>query len=244
MKGDRVKDAQYLLKGANRFEKLATYKDGKIDGDYGILTAQATKRAKFWLGYPSNSLDGMFGQQLFEYLRPKNWRPLPKAFQERREHRLEVVAKDETLCLRAFREAEKHIGYREEPRHGINDNKFGREYGWNYVPWCAIFESICFKHSGWPNYRFASVERIHWAAMANIFKLFIVHSPKKGDIIGYQLHGDRYAHTAFFDSWVNSTTLLDLGGNTGPTDISNGGMVMKQQRPKTMVSFFARVIAA
>jgi hypothetical protein len=243
MKGDRVKDAQYLMKGNNRFKGLATYKDGKVDGEYGPLTAQATKQTKFWVGYPKSSIDGNFGQTLYEYLRRKNWRPLPKAFQERREQRLAAVVKEEAPCLKAFAFAEKQIGYKEEPRRGVNDNKYGRWYGWNWVPWCAIFESYCFAHTGWPQFRFASVEAIYWAAVAHRFKLYIVRSPKKGDIIGYSLGGSEFAHTAFFDHWVSSSRFVDLGGNTGPTNISNGGMVMRQERPTSLVRYYARVAA-
>jgi hypothetical protein len=240
MRGDRVKDAQWLMAGNNRFKGLATYKDGKIDGDYGPLTAQATKRAKYWLGYPSDALNTMFGQTIYEFLREHDWRPLPDSYRKRRDARIAHTATT-TPCERAFKEAEKHIGYREEPRHGINDNMFGRWYTWNFVAWCAIFESYCFYRSGTPKYRYAAVERIYYDAMNNNNHLFIVRNPKRGDIIGYNIGGDRFAHTAFFDHWVDDRTLTDLGGNTGPTSISNGGMVMKQQRSRSMVSFFARV---
>jgi hypothetical protein len=57
------------------------------------------------------------------------------------------------------------------------------------------------------------------------------------------LHGDSYAHTAFFSKWVGEGTLEDLGGNTGPSSISNGGMVMKQQRSTSIVNFYARASA-
>lgn len=92
MKGQKVKDAQWLMAGHNRFENLATYKNGKIDGDYGPLTAQATKRVKYWLGYPDSSLDTIFGQTLYEYLRENDWRPLPEAYRARRSKRLAAVA--------------------------------------------------------------------------------------------------------------------------------------------------------
>lgn len=241
MRGQRVKDAQWLLAGNSRFEGLATYKNGQIDGDYGSLTAQATKRAKYWLGYPDNSLDTMFGQTLYEYLRKEHWRPLPDAYRDRRQKRL-ANASSSTPCSRALAEAAKHIGYKEEPKHGMNDNMFGRWYGWNYVAWCAIFESYCFAHSGTPKYHYAAVEAIYWDAMANRNRLFIVRNPKPGDIVGYKVGSDPYAHTAFFDHWESqNSTFVDLGGNTGPTDISNGGMVMRQTRNISQVTYFARV---
>jgi hypothetical protein len=241
MKGQKVKDAQWLLAGHNRFTSLATYKDGKIDGDYGPLTAQATKRAKFWLGYPQSGLDTHFGQSIYEYLRENDWRPLPEAYRKRREERLKATETAQNPGARAIEEAAKHIGYREEPRHGVNDNMFGRWYGWNFVPWCAIFESYCFAQTGTKKYHYASVEAIYWDAMANRNGLFIVRTPRKGDIVGYSLSGSRFAHTAFFDHWDGSQ-LVDLGGNTGPTNISNGGMVLRQERSTRSVYFYARVL--
>jgi len=241
IKGNRVRDAQWLMAGHNRFTGLATYKDGKIDGDYGLLSAQATKRTKFWLGYPDNALDSIFGQTLYEYLRMEHWRPLPKAYQDRRNARLKAAEESQNPGARAFAEAVKHIGYKEEPRHGVNDNMFGRWYGWNWVPWCAIFESYCFAHSGTKKYHYASVEAIYWDARANRNGLFIVRSPRKGDIVGYSFGGATYAHTAFFDHWSGSK-LVDLGGNTGPSDISNGGMVLRQERATSIVHFYARVL--
>lgn len=237
MRGQRVKDAQYLLKGNNRFKGLATYKDGKLDGEYGPLTAQATKRAKYWLGYPSTAIDGVFGQTIYEYLRTEHWRPLPKSYQDRRDSRLASVAI--TPCAKAFAEAEKHIGYKETP---VNHTMFGKWYGLDGYPWCAMFESWCFDKTGWKRFHYAAVEQIYYSALANRNQLYIVRTPKQGDIVGYGFGGDSFAHTAFFDHWINSTTFVDLGGNTGPEDISNGGMVLKQNRSTSLVHFYARVI--
>jgi hypothetical protein len=240
MRGNNVRDAQWLLSGHNRFKGLAPYKDGAIDSIYGSLTAQATRRAKYWLGYPDKALDNIFGQTLYEYLRKNDWRPLPDAYRDRRDERLKADATNPGA--KAFALAEKEIGYREEPQHGINDNKFGREYGFNRVPWCAIFESIMFKHAGYPKFKYAAVAQIYWDAMANRNGLYIVRTPRLGDVVGYRLHGDEFAHTAFFSRWVGDGTLEDLGGNTGPADISNGGMVMKQNRNTAIVHFYARVL--
>lgn len=239
MKGQKVKDAQWLLKGNNPFAGLAPYKDGKLDGDYGTLTSQAAKRAKFWLGYPEKDIDAAFGQVIYEYLVGKE--KLPKANADRRKARLAAKVQEKTRGEKAFAEAAKHIGYHEEPTHFTNDNMFGRWYGWNHVAWCAIFESYCFAHSGWEKYHYASVEQIYYDAVANRNNLYIVRSPKLGDIVGYKLHGEQFAHTGFFDHFKNSSTLVDLGGNTGPSNISNGGMVMRQDRSTSIVKFYARV---
>ena len=240
MRGIPVRDMQWLAAGNNRFAGLAPYKDGKQDEEYGPLSAQATRRLKFWLGYPTPACDMIFGQTLYEYLRPNNWRPLPKEYQVRRANRLKAAEAESNPGARALEKAKAEIGYHESPA-GSNNNKFGIEYGWNRVAWCAIFESIMFKHSGTPSFRYASVEAIYWDAVANRNGLYIVRTPRPGDIIGYKLHGDPYAHTAFFVKQVDGYTLLDLGGNTSVTDFANGGEVAEQNRSVSLVHYFARV---
>jgi hypothetical protein len=238
MRGQKVKDAQWLLAGNNRFKGLATYKDGKLDGNYGPVTAQAVKRAKYWLGYPTDALGNQnatsFGQVLYEYLRPKDWRPLPAAYRGRRDKRL-AAAVVTNPGARALEAARKELGYSEEPL-GSNNTKFGREYGFNRVPWCAIFESIMFKHTGVPRFRYAAVEAIYWDAASNRNGLYLVRTPRPGDVIGYKFGADRFAHTAFFVTFERGG-LRDLGGNTGP------GQVLEQHRGLGSVSFYARVSA-
>lgn len=232
----RVRDAQWLLAGHNRFPGLAPYKDGLLDDTYGPQTAQATARAKYWLGYSEKAVNQVFGQTLYEYLRPHDWRPLPLSYRIRRAQRMKAA--QNSPGLKGFTEAEKWIGYKEVPR---NHTIFGRWYGLDGEPWCAIFESYTLAHSGWKRFHYAYVGYIYDDAKAQRNGLRLVYTPRRGDLVGYRLHGDPYAHTAYFDHWIDSNTFMDLGGNTGPSSISNGGMVVRQQRERSMVSFFARV---
>lgn len=240
MRGDRVKDAQWLMAGNNRFKGLATLKDSDVDGDYGAVSAEATRRTKYWVGYPTASCDRVFGQTLYEYLRPNDWRPLPQAYRDRRAARLAAATK--TPGMKALELAIAEIGYQESP-YGSNRTNYGVEYGFNGVPWCAIFESIMFKHSGRPSYHYAACEAIYLDAKAGRNGLRLVWSPMRGDINIFNLHGDPYAHTSFFERWIDQAagTFYDVGGNTGPSNISNGGAVMRQQRNRAMVSHFVRV---
>jgi hypothetical protein len=112
-----------------------------IDGDYGPATAAATKSAKFWVGLPVGVCDRVFGQTLYEYLRPNEWRPLPDAYRARREQRIAAATKTPGMKALAF--AVNEIGNHETP-YGSNRSKYGAWYGFNGVPWCAIFESYCF----------------------------------------------------------------------------------------------------
>jgi len=240
MHGQNVKDAQWLLAGGNRFKGLAPYKDGQLDGDYGPKTAAAAKSAKYWLGYPAASCDRVFGQTLYEYLRPQRWRPLPADYQARRAQRIAAATKTPGMKALAF--AVDEIGNHESP-YGSNRSKYGAWYGFNGVPWCAIFESYCFAHTGRTSFRYASCQMLYLDAHAGRNGLREVWSPMPGDLCIFNLHGDPFAHTSFFERWISqqSGSFYDVGGNTGPTNISNGGAVMRQTRSRSMVSHFIRV---
>lgn len=237
--GQRVKDAQWLLAGNNRFPGLATYKDGDVDGDYGPLTAQAAQRARYWLGYPATKQTPVFDQTLYEYLRPNDWRPLPASYRKQRDTRIAAAA--ETPGMKALELAATFLGYHESPS-GSNRTIFGEDYGFNGVAWCAIFETYCFKHTGRKTYRYAAVENIYWDAYYQRNGLYIVRTPQPGDVALFSFHGDRFAHTSFVDRVISQgSSFRDLGGNTGPSSFNSGGEVARGERSWSIVTAFARV---
>ena len=238
LKGPPVRDAQYLMAGHSRFKGLATYKDGKLDGVYGPTTAAATKRTKFWLGYPLAACDHVFGQTLYEYLRENHWRELPKDYQRRRAER--IAAAVQTPGQAAFEEATKHLGYKESPP-GTNRQMFGEWYRMNGEPWCAIFDSYCFAHSGYDRFRYSYVPSIWQDARAGRNGLRVVWTPMRGDLVLYDWQGEQLAHVAFYDRRIDLGSFRDLGGNTGPADLANGGEVLRQTRYTSQVHGYVRV---
>jgi hypothetical protein len=244
LRGQRVKDAQWLLAGHNRFDGLAPYKNGAVDGVYGQVTALATRRAKFWLGYPDSGVNDVFGQTLYEYLRKERWRPLPKAYRDRRTARLAAAVK--TPGEKALAEAAKHLGVKESP-FGSNRQPFGVEYGMNGVPWCAIFESCMFRDSGYVaanghwRFRYSYVPTIYDDARNGRNNLRLVATPQPGDLALFDIHGEPLAHTAFVRVPPSGGYFTDLGGNTGPVNVSNGGAVMSQRRATSMIHAWVRV---
>lgn len=236
IKGQPVKDAQWLLAGHSRFPELATYKDGDIDGVYGELSAQATKRAWYWIGAPEKRQVPVFDQLLYEYIRPRDWRPLPKAWRASRDARLAAAA--QTPGKKALEFAATFLGYREGP--GNNETIFGAWYGYNYVAWCAIFDSYCFAHTGYSHFHYASVRLIADDARANRNGLHIVRTPQAGDLACYAHGGDPYAHVGFYDHKVNDREFVDLSGNTSGVNIANGGYVERHTRQLSTVTAFVR----
>jgi hypothetical protein len=236
MLGQRVKDAQWLMAGHSKISGLATYKDGAIDGDYGPLTAQATYRAKYWLGYSDRSLDRSFGQTLYEYL--VGSLKLPADYLSRRKSRLAAVAQNpgELALARAVLE----LGTKESPA-GSNMQKYGLWYGMNGVPWCAIFVSWCFAQSGYKSFRYAYVPFVHQDASAARNKLSVVRSPRPGDAACFTFSGARDCHIELFEKWGSGGTFSSVGGNTGAGNYSNGGQVLRSTRYSSTVSAFVRV---
>lgn len=245
IEGSRVRDAQYLLAGHDRFPGLATYKDGAIDGDYGELTAQATKRAKFWLGYPLSACTPVFGQTLYEYLRQDHWRPLPDSYRKAREARLAAAA--QTPGQSALDYGRLHwTGYHEElDSHGqptTNRTVFGAWYGFNGVPWCDIFVSYCFAMSGYKGkFHDAAVSETYHNALYHRNNTYIVRTPQAGDLACYRHHGDPFAHIGFFDRKLNDSQFVDFSGNTSSSNFANGGYVEPHTRNFSDVTAFVRV---
>jgi hypothetical protein len=227
-----------LLAGHNRYPDLATYKDGAIDGDYGPLTAQATYRAKYWLGYPEKSIDRSFGQTLYEYLLPKGAK-LPTEFMGRRKARLDASA--QSAGSQALDVAVTQIGTTEVPA-GSNRTPYGRWYSMDGVPWCAIFVSWCFAQSGYKTFRYSYVPAVHSDAIYCRNRLCVVRSPIAGDLACYSWGGARDAHIEIFSRWVMAGSVFEaVGGNTGSASFNNGGEVARETRYVSNVDAFVRV---
>lgn len=225
LKGDDVKSLQAALK--NNVFKADYLPSGVVDGEFGVLTAQAVHRAEYWLGYakPIQSC----GTTLPAYLNGE--KKLPLAQVARRHARVRAYRRTHApLRVKAFNEALTHVGYSESPP-GSNRNMFGRWYGMDGVPWCAEFVSYCYAAAGSKNTRKLS----RWAycpyivadAHAGRNGLSVTTKPVRGDLVLYDWDGDRLAdHVGLFDEWVDADSFKSVEGNTSPTDSSNGGMVV------------------
>lgn len=242
MRGVRVRNAQYLLAGHNAWSDnehpIHTYK-GAIDGDYGPTSSAATKMAKYWLGYPSKECDGRFGYLVYNLLKGISHISAENA--KRRQTRLLALEDQHSIKLKAFKLAETFINTDESP-FGSNCQKFGAWYGMNCVPWCAIFVSYNISHSGKP-WKYSYVPDIVEDARRGRNGMMITSNPVRGDLVAYTIGGNVNCHVAFFDEWLDGRNynFHDLGGNTGPTSVSNGGSVLRQVRHLDMVSRFVRL---
>ena len=250
MHGDHVKEAQYLLQGNNRWKQQ--FYTGVMDGEYGEATAAATRRAKWYLGFPLAKTKGYvgaaFGKYTLGYLLDDthpNYLKLPPLYASRRKSRAAQVTNWHT---QAIPYAMKYLDYKESP-FGSNQTIFNRWfYGSNVqAAWCLIFCSYVINHCGgpkWFKYSYVpdvvSLARNGTHGMAFTGKNGVGH----GGIVAYDWEGNGVAdHAELFDKWIDKSagTFYAVGGNTGEVNQSNGGEVLRQERYYSNVQHFIHV---
>jgi len=89
--------------------------------------------------------------------------------------------------------AKSQLGYKE---HGNNDTMYGKWYGLNNQPWCAMFVSWCFSEAGQLKLVAASSKKgfascdagLKWFVKNN--KIVPIGQAKEGDIVFFQFDTD------------------------------------------------------
>ena len=127
--------------------------------------------------------------------------------------------------------ARKEIGYIEKP---INDTKYGRWFGLNFLPYCGIFVSWVYDKAGKPLGNIGYLKG--FAGCQTAVKYFrekgkVTDNPIEGDIVFFDWQGDgKHDHTGIFVRWINENTFESIEGNTSLKNQSNGGEVMLRER--------------
>jgi hypothetical protein len=181
--GNQVHHAQQALH-ANKFSEF--YKANNNDGIYGPETAAATKHAKYALGFPDKAVDQIYDDALD--VRLTGARPLGSAYEKRRKDRKKASPKSGSK-VKAVQLALKEVGYHEGPN---NANKFGREYGLDNQPWCAIFVSIMEKHAGNKWFRYSYCPNIYADALHGNNGMSFTTHPEEGDVALFHFSGGEY----------------------------------------------------
>jgi hypothetical protein len=244
MRGRKVRRAQ---------EALKKYRPGRVDGEWGQKSAAATKRAKFWLGYPQHAITGTYGEQLHRRLTGKS--SLPLSYRARRARRLKAHA-DRPLREKALEIAKQNLGEKEHPE-GSNHSKFNEWYGFDGA-WCAMFVSFCYVKAG--------SEKAFVRAVRYAFTPFMTRDARQGDHALRTLGADEVKpgdvvmfdwgfdgrsqnvmntdHTGLFEKWlVRGQSFMTIEGNTSIGNDSDGGRVMRRTRGMREVEAFIRVEA-
>lgn len=144
--------------------------------------------------------------------------------------------------------AKSQLNYQET---GNNDTKYGKWYGMNNQPWCAMFVSWCFSEAGLAPKVAASTKK-GFAGCDAGFKWFVkngktvpVGKAQAGDIVFFQLDSDVEPDHVGIVKWNNTTLkyLQVIEGNTssgGKGSQSNGDGVYLRKRPYSLVMGVAR----
>jgi cell wall-associated NlpC family hydrolase len=144
--------------------------------------------------------------------------------------------------------AKSQLGYQEVGKS--NDSMYGKWYGLNNNPWCAMFVSWCFDQAGevskiaaQTKKGFASCQAgLKWFTDKN--KLVPVGKAQAGDIVFFQFDADAQAdHVGICASNDGKKNLMVYEGNTSGDNKgsqSNGDGVYLKKRAYSLVMGVAR----
>lgn len=144
--------------------------------------------------------------------------------------------------------AKEQLGYEEGTN---NDTKYGKWYGLNHQPWCAMFVSWVYQKAGLSKSvaatsakGFASCDAgLKWFSKRN--QLVPIGQAQPGDIAFFQFDDDAQPDHVGIVVKNRKGHLICIEGNTSPSkkgSQSNGGGVYRKKRPYSLVMAVARPI--
>ena len=150
---------------------------------------------------------------------------------------------------RGLAEALRHVGVKEVPP-GSNRTMFGRWFGVDGVPWCAIFVSYCFDVGagvvlcrGWHGagvgtrgVAYVPTLSAWLRATGRVAK----GAPRPGDIAIFDWDGGVPDHVGIVIRAAGGV-IETVEGNTAVGNDSDGGEVMRRRRSSKTVALFGRL---
>jgi lysozyme family protein len=147
--GPDVEEAQRLLLK----NKFGSFDPGKVDGEYGDLTAGAVQRAKWELGFPATARNSVFGPQLKAFL--SGAKPLPAAFKARRAKRVKEAGSQQAIRKRIVNWALwgcRNTGSIAYSQNGnVRLSALGKAGTLPLATDCSAFATLCYSWAGAPN---------------------------------------------------------------------------------------------
>jgi CHAP domain-containing protein len=145
---------------------------------------------------------------------------------------------------RAIATARRYIGIKESPS-GSNRTEFGAWYGSNGQPWCAMFQSYVANEIGLhlpgatTSKGFAYCPYIvAWAKKNG--RWYPRGQGRPGDWVLFDWQGDGVSDHVELVVSVGGGRVNSIGGNTGPSNLSNGGQVLEHGHSESSVSGYMR----
>lgn len=141
--------------------------------------------------------------------------------------------------------ARKEIGTKESPPNS-NRTKYGRWYGMDGNPWCAMYTSWVYHTAGYPLPVIQSGAPSGAAYCPFIESYAKKHGqwhkePKPGDLALFHFGKREAVHIGIVES-VNGRNFSCIEGNTSVSNNANGGMVMRRSRHISQCRGFYRPI--
>ena len=140
--------------------------------------------------------------------------------------------------------AKAQIGYKESPS-GSNKTKYGKEYGMDGQPWCAMFVWWVFKEAGYSDLFYGGKKSAYCPTIADYYiaKKQTVSKSKgePGDIVLFDFNKNNSSdHIGIIESKNSDGTYTCIEGNTAIGNNSNGGEVMRRVRYTSQISWICR----
>jgi hypothetical protein len=206
--GDDVKFAQQVLKRRGDYT-------GEIDGEFGILSAQACRQAQFEIGY--SRPHAAFATPLEKFLTGKA--TPTSAMKTLGAKRKKEMAKGKTLRKRALAEMRGLIGTTEHPP-GSNKTIVGAFYGVQ-DEWCAMAVTMAYVKAGSTGFargsRWAFVPYLVAAARMGQHGLTVTTHPEPGDVVCYDFDDSNFAtsknHVGMFEKMTGPGEFQTIEGN-------------------------------
>jgi len=219
MTGPDVEEAQRLL-AKNPF---GNFEPGDPDGEYGPISADATERAKFALGYPDDKVNHTFGPLLRGYLDES--KPLPKAFTQLRARRLAAAPAETAIRQKIVEWALWGVTNTTRIAYSQGPNRLAALLTPGTLPLatdCSAFAALCYSWAKAPNPNFAGPYNPAAGGYTGTMLTHCKHIPqsgaKPGDLVVWTPPSDG-AHVCLLVSTGPNPWLVSHGSDRGPLKI-------------------------
>ena len=144
--------------------------------------------------------------------------------------------------------ARRQIGTKESPP-GTNSNKYGKWYGMDRAPWCAMFVSYCFDNAGltfeFPKDLGTDKGFAYCPYGVKWFKdqgRWHTENPRPGDVVFYMFNkrGGVSDHVGIVEKVLGNGQIQAIEGNTSTSSNDNGGTVMRRTRTTNQILGYGR----
>lgn len=140
--------------------------------------------------------------------------------------------------------ARAELGYKESPRNS-NKTKYGKAYGMDGQPWCAMFVWWVFKKAGCPELFYGGKKSAYCPTIADYYiakkQTVSKGSGKAGDIVLFDFNNNNSSdHIGIIEKKNSDGTYTTIEGNTSTSSNANGGQVMRRTRKQSQISWICR----